>query len=259
VPGGGSLEASGRVASAFSRLAGAVEGVWKDYFALVAVNDENARLRETLARQNGHLTELSEVRVENARLRALLDYRDRTGRRGRVARVVAWEPGPFFQAVVVAAGSDDGVRVDAAAVTAEGVAGRVTEVSPGFSKVLLVTDLSSGIDCFISRNRVNGLLTGAGPGKLSLGYVRKAEDVRLGDIAVTSGLDGIFPAGLSVGTVTFVDKMTMGFFMRAEISPSVDLASLEEVMILLDPPAPLDWRDLAPDIRSIFEKKARRG
>ncbi|MDR2613652.1 MAG: rod shape-determining protein MreC [Deltaproteobacteria bacterium] len=257
-PGAGSLEASGLVAAAVSRLAGAVEGFWRGYFGLVAVRAENGRLRAALARQGRLITDLGELRAENARLRRLLDYRERAGSRFRAARIIAWEPGPFYQSVVLGAGSDDGVYLEAAVVTVEGIVGRVTEVSPGFSKVLLLTDLSSGVDAFISRNRVNGLLTGAGPGRLHLDYVRKAEDVRLGDTAVSSGLDGIFPAGLALGTVTFVDKMSMGFFMRVEVSPSVDLATLEEVLVLMDPPAPLDWRELAPDIRAVYEKKARR-
>ncbi|MDR1082004.1 MAG: rod shape-determining protein MreC [Deltaproteobacteria bacterium] len=257
-PGGGSLEASGRAASLVSRLAGAVERVWTGYFSLVSVGAENERLKATLSRQNRLIAELQEARVENVRLRKLLDFRGRTASRGRAASVLAWEPGPFYQSVVVGAGSDDGVYLEAAVVTEEGIVGRVTELSPGYCKVLLITDPASGVDAFISRNRVNGLLSGGGPGRLALEYVRKAEDVRLGDTAVSSGLDGIFPAGLPLGTVTFVDKVSMGFFMQAEISPSVDLATLEEVLILLDPPSPLDWREFAPDVRGLYEKKARR-
>ncbi|MDR3154200.1 MAG: rod shape-determining protein MreC [Deltaproteobacteria bacterium] len=257
-PGGASLEASGLAASLVSRLAGAVEGVWRGYFSLVSAKAENERLRTALARHTRFITELEEVRVENARLRLLLDYKERLPSRTVAARVLAWEPGPFYQSVVIGAGSEQGVFPEAAAVTQAGIVGRVTEVSPGYSKLLLVTDLSSGVDAFISRNRVSGLMTGAGPGKLSLEYVRKNEDVRLGDAAVSSGLDGIFPAGLALGTVTFIDKMSMGFFMRAEVSPSVDLASLEEVLILLDPPVPLDWLRLSPDIRELYEKKGRR-
>jgi rod shape-determining protein MreC len=257
-PGAGSLESTGQAASAVSGLADAVENVWKGYFNLVGVREENDRLRSALARQTGLITDLEESRLENARLRRLLDYRDRAGRRSVAARILAWEPGPYYQSVLVGAGTDDGVYLEAAAFTEDGVVGRVTEVSSGFAKVLLVTDLSSGVDAFIARNRVNGLMSGAGPGRLSMEYVRKAEDVRLGDAAVSSGLDGIFPPGIPLGTVTFVDKMSMGFFMRAEVSPSVDLATLEEVLILLDPPAPLDWRELAPDVRALYEKKARR-
>ncbi|MDR1040231.1 MAG: rod shape-determining protein MreC [Deltaproteobacteria bacterium] len=257
-PGGGSLEASGSAAVFASRLAEGVERVWRGYFDLVSVRAENDRLRSALGRQNRLITELDETRVENARLRRLLDYKRRAGSRSLAARVLAWEPGPYYQSIIVGAGSEDGVFLEAAVVTVDGIVGRVTEVSPGFSKVLLITDLSSGVDAFISRSRVNGLLTGAGPGRLSLDYVSKADDVRLGDAMVSSGLDGIFPPGLALGTVTFVDKMSMGFFMQAEISPSVNLATLEEVMILLDPPAPLDWRELAPDIRGVYEKKARR-
>ncbi|MDR1038322.1 MAG: rod shape-determining protein MreC [Deltaproteobacteria bacterium] len=257
-PGGGSLEASGRAASLVARLAGIVEHVWRGYFSLVSVSAENDRLRDTLAKQNRLIVELGEARVENLRLRRLLDYKGRTASRAVTTRVLAWEPGPFYQSIVAEAGTDDGVYLEAAVITDQGIVGRVTEVSPGYCKILLVTDPASGVDAFISRNRVNGLVTGSGPGRLALEYVPKADDVRLGDTAVSSGLDGIFPAGVALGTVTFVDKVSMGFFMQAEISPSVDLATLEEVMILLDPPSPLDWRELAPDVRSLYEKKARR-
>jgi rod shape-determining protein MreC len=107
----------------------------------------------------------------------------------------------------------------------------------------------------VARNRVSGLVVGGGPGKLSLDYVLKAEDVRLGDTIVSSGLDGVFPAGVPLGLVTLVDKMSMGFFMRAEISPQVELGSLEEVLVVNQAPVPLDWLSLGTDVKALYQKK----
>jgi rod shape-determining protein MreC len=137
--------------------------------------------------------------------------------------------------------------------------GRVAELTPGFAKVLLLTDSSSGIDAFIQRNRVHGLLAGHGHGQMTLEYVRKADDVRPGDLVVTSGLDGIFPPGLAVGSVTLVDKKSLGLFLEAQISPSVALDSLEEVLVKLDRQVPLDWMSLGTDLRERFQEQALGG
>jgi rod shape-determining protein MreC len=253
-----SLEAAGPAAALTSGISSFIEKVWRDYFDLVGTRSENKKLLAVVSRQNKLISELSEERQENRRLRRLLNYRARTGQRYVTARILAWDPGPFHQAIVIGAGEEDGLYPDSAVITLDGVVGRVAELSPHYAKVLLVTDLSSGVDAFVARNRVSALMVGGGAGKLSLDYVRKAEDVRLGDLVISSGLDGIFPPGIPLGTVTFVDKMSMGFFMRAEASPQVDMTTLEEVLVVLDPPVPLDWLELAPDVKAIYEKKNQR-
>jgi cell shape-determining protein MreC len=70
-------------------------------------------------------------------------------------------------------------------------------------------------------------------------------------------LDGIFPPGIPIGTITFVDKMSMGFFMHAFVSPSVDFGSLEEVLVSLDGPEALDWMAISPDVRGLYEKSVK--
>jgi rod shape-determining protein MreC len=251
-----SLETIGPIAQVTSGISSLVEELWRDYFDLVGVNKENQKLNLIISRQAKLIGELSEERQENQRLRRLVGLKAKTGQNFLTARILAWDPGPFSQSVIIGAGEEDGLYLDAAVITLEGIVGRVAELAPHFAKVLLVTDLSSGVDAFIARNRVSTLMMGGGAnGKLTLDYVRKAEDVRLGDLVISSGLDGIFPPGVPLGTVTFVDKMSMGFFMRAEANPQVDLGTLEEVLVILDPPVPLDWLELAPDIRALYEKK----
>jgi rod shape-determining protein MreC len=255
--GSASLEASGPLSSVTSGLAGLVEGLWRDYFNLVGVKAENGALRRQVARQGMQAVELAETRLENERLKAALAYKGRSPERFLTVKVLAKDPTPYFRSIIIGAGSSDGIRLEAAVVSPEGAVGRVLELSPNYARVLLVTDISSGVDSLIQRNRVNGLIAGTGTERLGLEYVQKAEDVRVGDMAVTSGLDGIFPPGISIGTITFVDKMSMGFFMHAFVSPSVDFGSLEEVMVLLDGPEPLDWMGLAPDVRALYEREGQ--
>jgi rod shape-determining protein MreC len=251
------LEAAGPVAGLADRLAGAVEDLWLGYFNLVGTREENENLKLVLGRQSRQLVVLAEERLANERLRRMLGFHEQPPGRYLSARVVAWDPGPWFQSLVVSAGSDHGVTEDSPVLTDRGVVGRVVELSPGWSKVLLLTDSSSSIDSFVQRNRVPALLSGRGRDGLSLDYIRKSDDVRPGDLVVTSGLDGIFPPGLPLGSVTVVDKQSLGIFLAAQVSPLAELERLEEVLILVDRPQPLDWLGLAPDLRAAFEKRRR--
>jgi rod shape-determining protein MreC len=250
-----SLETVGPVGSVMARLAGAVEGIWRGYFNLIEVREENERLRAAIDRQKRQLIELTEDRLANERLRRLVGFHEQPVGRYLTARVVGWDPGPWFQSLVISAGSSDGVTEQAPVLTERGVVGRVVELSPHFAKVLLLTDSSSSVDAFVQRNRVNGILTGRGPKPLNLDYIRKTDDVRPGDLLVTSGLDGVFPSGLPLGSVMVVEKQSLGQFLMAEVAPMVEFDRLEEVLVLTDQPKPVDWLGLAPDFKAMIEKK----
>ncbi|MDR2366775.1 MAG: rod shape-determining protein MreC [Deltaproteobacteria bacterium] len=255
----GSLEVVGPVGSFMDGLAGWVEGVWLSYFQLIGVKEENESLKRVVDRQGRQIVQLTEDRTANERLRRLLNFKITAEGDYKGAKIVAWDPGPWYQSMVIDLGSQDGVPLNAPVVTEAGVVGRVVEITPNFSKVLLITDSGSGIDAFVQRNRVHGLLSGHGGGQMTLDYVRKADDVRPGDMVVTSGLDGIFPAGLSVGSVTLVDKKSLGLFLEAQINPSVDLNGLEEVLVKLDREMPIDWMALGGDLKRRFEEQALGG
>jgi rod shape-determining protein MreC len=250
-----SLEAVGPFSVMMSGLASKVEGVWFGYFRLVGLREENEGLRRVVDRQNRQIITLSEERGANERLRRLLRFKAGAAGEYLGARIVVWDPGPWRQSVVIDLGADDGIVVGAPALTDRGVVGRVVEVTAGFAKVLLLTDPASGIDAFVQRNRVHGLVFGHGYGQMTLDYVRKADDVRPGDLVVTSGLDGVFPPGLALGSVTLVDKKSLGFFLNAQLTPGTDLSSLEEVLIRTDQRIPLDWMRLGADLRERFEEQ----
>ncbi|MDR2443101.1 MAG: rod shape-determining protein MreC [Deltaproteobacteria bacterium] len=253
------LQTMGPVSSILGRLANQVEGIWLGYFNLIDVRRENEQLRKVIDRQSRQIVALNEEHLANERLRRLVAFHDQPPGRYLSAKVVGWDPSPWFQSLVVAAGTADGVSLDAPVMTERGVVGRVVELAPHYAKILLLTDSASSVDAFVQRNRVNALLTGRGQKAMTLDYIRKIDDVRPGDLVVTSGLDGIFPSGLPLGSVTVVDKQSLGLFLAAEVSPMVDFDRLEEVLILADRPKAVDWLGLAPDLKAVFEKKKQEG
>jgi len=110
--------------------------------------------------------------------------------------------------------------------------GRILDVAESTSKVLLITDINSSVDALVQRARAGGVVEGRSPNLCELKYVSGSDDVRLGDLVVTSGLCGIFPKGLPIGEVSRVERDGSGLFQRVELTPSANLNKLEEVCIL---------------------------
>ena len=249
------LEVAGPVERALTASALKVENFWLDYFYLVGLRKENQALRETLARQQQQIVQFGEFKAANERLTGLLGLRQAYPHLEMVpAHVLAWDPGPWSRSVTISVGSRDGVAIDQAVVHDQGVVGRVVEVSPNYARVLLATDYSSSIDAFIQRTRAVGILSGQGALPMTLKYVRKEEDVRPGDVVVTSGLDGFFPRGLALGSVSRVNRRSEDMFMAVEIAPQVSFNRLEEVMVLANLAPPPDWLTMAPRLRYLLEE-----
>ena len=118
-------------------------------------------------------------------------------------------------------------------VTVEGVVGQVLTSSPNYSKVLLATDPNSAIDVITQQTRVQGIVKGLGRDAFALHYVLKSAAVEKGDFIITSGLGGVFPKGLMVGTVSEIRKSPRGMFQDIEIQPAVDFTQLEHLIIIM--------------------------
>src|SRR6185295_1055291 len=133
--------------------------------------------------------------------------------------------------ILIGRGETDGVVRGAAVLAPQGVVGHVFQTSPHSARVLLVSDHNSGVDALVQRTRARGIVQGTVDAGCVLKYVKRTEDVQVGDTLVTSGLDGIFPKGLPVGRVTAIDKRGQGLFQSAEVAPRVDVDQLEEVLV----------------------------
>ena len=206
--------------------------VGEDYVFLSRVQEENRDLRKAIDSLKEENNRLREAIQTDERLRKLSSFRSQFPYPSQLAQIYARGASSWFKTVLINKGAGNGVAKDMAVATSEGVVGRVIEVSPGTAKVLLIIDPNSAVDVIIQRSRAQGIMEGKIDEICILKYVQKNEDVQVGDIVVTSGLGGVFPKGLLVGTVSQVDPMRPGIFQYIEVAPSVDLAKLEEVLVL---------------------------
>ncbi|MFM2152918.1 MAG: hypothetical protein RL199_1353 [Pseudomonadota bacterium] len=218
------------------RTGGAFQDAWYGWVDLRRVRAENRVLREENLRLKARVGPSDELMLENARLRRLVDARTASpGLRVATASVLGTTHASGHRLLRIDRGSDDGVRSGLPVVTPEGVVGRVREVQPRASDVLLLTDPESAVAVLDQRSRTRATARGLGEdGLVRLDYVLKSDDLEEGDVLVTAPSGGLFPKGLRVGRATRVDEAAHGLFKGALLTPFVDLARLEEVQVVLD-------------------------
>ena len=204
---------------------------------------ENEQLKVRIAQYEIMENELNNLRQENQRLKELLDYADTVEEYERVtAPVIGRSQGIWFNQFTVGAGRNQGVEEDMAVINGAGLVGRVTSVSANTCKVTAIIDSTSDVSVIVERTRdygfVRGLLeAGGGDDTMELYFLPMGNDLVPGAVLVTSGADGVFPRGLSVGSVLEVSRSSEDAEDRdALVSPTVDFLRLEEVVILTHGP-----------------------
>jgi rod shape-determining protein MreC len=227
----------------FSPLAGGVANCngffargWSDYINLVGVRKENRELRESIKILNTRLLESNEAFMANERLKRLLELKTTTRVPSLAASVIAEDGSPWFRTIAIDRGAVDGLREGLPVAAADGIVGQLVKVSSGSSRVLLITDTASSVAAVVQRSRARGVLKGTGGGRCSLEFAARDEDVKVGDIVMTSGIGGVFPKGLPLGEVTMVKKGEYGIFQTIEVRPAVSVSRLEEVLVLAPEP-----------------------
>ncbi len=227
------LELLGPLQSVSARAVAAARTFWADYVDLLGVREENQRLKSVLESYEEDLATYREAYATYLRLQQELDFRKGTDFPPLTARVIGKDPSFWFHTIVVDRGENDGVVEGMTALNSKGVVGQVIHVSNNYSKVLLAIAPSSAIDVFVQKNRVRGILKGAGENGYKLHYVLKSADVARGDQIVTAGIGGVFASGIPVGTVTEVHRKQRGMFLDIDVEPSVDFQRLEFVQLNL--------------------------
>lgn len=210
----------------------AARNVEHSYVALRDLWRENQRLRIRVEELEAERNRLVETEITNRRLQELLQLKGDILQDSVAARVIGNSASAWFRTITVDKGEAHGIRKGMAAISPKGVVGKVISVSPETAKVMLVTDHSSGIDILTQRTRSRGIVSGSLDGGPVVKYVGRNEDVRKGDRIITSGLDGIFPKGLLVGSVSDVRQDSDGLFQRVRVDLSVDPSQIEEVLFL---------------------------
>ena len=232
--------AFGLVAEVQRLGAGAVDAVastWRGYFDLRGIRDENARLRVQLAEAQIRLQQERALAQRSGELAALLDLRGRVPLETTAAEVVAAAATPDFRTITISKGTGAGLRPDMAVLSPEGVVGRVIVPSARAAKVQLLIDRNAAAGALLERTRAQGVVVGTGEDGLKLDYVLGSADVTVGDVVVTSGIDGIYPKGFVIGRVEFVER-SGNAYRDIRVKPAVDFTSLEDVLVVLTPQAP---------------------
>jgi len=216
-----------------------VRSVWDGYFDLRWTHQENQQLRQDLSQARVKLLEQQAVALRAAQLEKLLDLRERTPLRTAAATVIARDALDLFQTLTIDKGSSSGLRKDMAVIAPAGVVGRIVEPPPLYAaKVQLLIDREAGAGAIIERSGVGGVVVGSdreGEPPLDLQFVSNLSDAKVGDRLVTSGLDGIFPRGITIGTLAKVEK-GVGLYKRIAVTPAVDFGEVGAVLVVLDPP-----------------------
>ncbi len=201
-----------------------------NYIYLVDTKQENILLKQKLASLRTQYMCSQRLEAENKRLRSMLKFK-RAYHRFKIypASVFSQDISQVFKTVIIDKGDSDGFIKDMPIVNPGGVVGRVIATSIHTSQVLLITDSNSAIPALIKATRIKGIVKGGGDGILTLEYIRRSEDLNLGDEVVTSGLLGIFPKGLKIGYINEIKMDEHKIFAEITLMPSVEIDKIEDV------------------------------
>jgi rod shape-determining protein MreC len=195
--------------------------------------DENARLRKTTLEQSARLQRLAALQAENARLRALLESTAKVDDRVLIAEIMSVDMNPFKQRVLINKGSRDGAFVGQALIDADGVLGQITRDQIFSAEAMLITDVEHALPVEVLRTRRRTIAVGTGQlDRLSLPFLPRNADIKPGDLLVTSGLGGTFPAGYPVATVSDVAAESGAEFLTVSATPAAELTRVREVLLI---------------------------
>ena len=198
-----------------------------------ALISENQQFRRERLETEGRLQRLDALEAENARLRELLDSTARIGNRALVAEILAVDLDPYRQRFDLNRGLVDGVYVGQALIDAQGVVGQVVRVGPLTSEALLITDADHAVPVSVNRNGVRTIALGTGDSnRLRLPYLTNNADVVEGDLLISSGLGGVFPAGYPVARVLKVERRPDQAFAEILAEPVSSLDRDREVLLV---------------------------
>ncbi len=208
-----------------------------DFFTLprnvTELMQRNAQLEDELSRLQSQVIQLQEQLREADVLYSLLDFaRARPQDEYIAAAVIGRDPSPFLHYVIIDHGSDDGVQYGMPVVTQQGLVGKVDAVTASAARVQLISDPGSVVNVRMQTKNVEAQVNGSITGIISLDMVSQNVNLEVGEILLTSGLGGNFPADILVGQVTEIKKSEAQLFQTATVQPVIDFTSLRAVLVI---------------------------
>jgi rod shape-determining protein MreC len=197
---------------------------------------ENEQLKQRIEQMQVELNETRMAADENTRLKSLLDLKEKNEYKMVAASVIARDPSLWFDMVTINRGRTSGIENNMPVVTPSGIVGRIVATSPWTAEVMLITDEKAAAGALVGqlgKSNALGSVRGLGlNGLIEMRYVSGLEEVNVGDYVTTTGQDGIYPPGLSVGEVVEVKKGSATVPHVIRIKPSARLNALQEVVVL---------------------------
>lgn len=218
-------------AGSFS-VARGMSDVWESAVNFSRLREENRALKKEVAELRRDTVNLKEVEQENTRLREEIGAPVREQFVTVFATVIGKSVNTWQATVILDKGSNNGIRKQMPVATADGLVGQVMSTTPNSCLVQLIMDQKSAVGVRLQNSRSTGIIEGEGENELKLNYLSKEVKVSPKETVITSGLGGLYPPDLVVGTVSRVGQRIDGLFQDVRVSPAVDFWTLEEVFIV---------------------------
>jgi rod shape-determining protein MreC len=225
---------AGLTQNLFFSFSDGVRGTTSLYLNLIDLKQKSANIAEQNRELMARLIATEELKKENDRLTALLDFKQQSKMELVAARVMAKDLMSDHLTIQIDKGTHHGLRAGQAVITTEGAVGYIYRPEAFSAQVLLITDRYSVIDGIVARSRARGIVEGKNQSNCALKYVEKSEDIQVGDLVVTSGIDNIFPKGFPVAKVELVESKSYAVSMKVELRPIVDPDKIEEVFVIMN-------------------------
>lgn len=223
--------------------------LWYGYIDLIHVRRQNAGLQKQIARLQLEQDAMAQDAAQGQRLQQMLGFKEHYINKTLPAQVIGTGGADQSQVLYIDKGSANGLQQDMPVITPDGIVGKLKDVFPHTSQVLLVTDPTSGVGVILQTTRIRGILKGRAWGQLQVADISPDSRVKAGEPIVTSGGDQIFPRGLPVGTVEkVVPDPDHDPLVDVLVKPAAKLSQLEEVLVitnLSDTPSAQSAKDLA--------------
>lgn len=197
------------------------------------LQEENARLKNEISQLQAEVLILKQQLSETDILYALLDFaRTRPENKYIAASVIGRDPSPFLNYVIIDHGSDDGIFKGMPVVTQQGLVGRIDAVTATAARVQLITDPNSVVNVRLEKAKINAEINGSISGDITLGMVNLDANLEEGDLVLTSGLGGSYPADILIGQILAPSRQQNSLFQNAAVQPVVDFYNLRAVLVI---------------------------
>jgi rod shape-determining protein MreC len=210
-----------------------IQNLWSNYADLRHVRDQNKELQQTIDRLRLEQASLLEDARQGQRLQELMKFRENYIYDTLPAQVIGTSGSTQSQILYLDKGAEDGLSPDMAVITGDGIVGKIRDVYPHTSQVLVINDQTSGAGVVLETTRIRGILRGNAAGQPQVINITADQRIQPGERVLTAGGDQVFPRGLPVGVVQKVERDPQrGDFIRVIVKPAANLQHLDEVLVI---------------------------